>query len=171
MAEQSYHDEVLVTKRQYIIDEVKAPLMKAIISFSNSSKLRKVRLLLSIISLICKYPTVTRQNSKGTNANTVMDIEEKFFKYENNPGREPLFRAFFRVWKSELAHDEYYEGREDWIIEEIIKALLAGKWMPRRPGHPRPRWWREPQPYGGQHSLLYKLWLHRNEILKIIGGI
>lgn len=167
----NYADEVLIEKRQYIIEEVKAPLMDAIVKYPGSSKLRKIKLIVSMIELIFKYPAVTRANSKGTNANTIMDIEQEFFKYENNPCREPLFRAFFRMWQAELSHDEYYEGRQDWILEQIFKAVLTGKWMPRRPGHPVPKWWKEPQPHGGHHSITYKLWLNRDEILKIIGGI
>jgi hypothetical protein len=169
MTDQSYTTEMLLTKRQYIIDEVKTPLMKSLISFRTSSPIKKALLLLEILKLVCKYPAVTRHNNKGTNAQTILDIEEKFFQYENNPGREPLFRAIFRIWAGEMAHDNYYEGREDWILEEIIKALFNGKWMPRKPGHPKMKWWREPEPYGGQHSIVYKLWLHRDEILKIIG--
>jgi len=48
---------------------------------------------------------------------------------------------------------------------------LDGKLKPRPLGKPAPRYWDETSPYGGEHSIIHKLLMHREEIKDIIGGI
>jgi len=107
--------------RQYVIDKIKAPMLKA------------------IVALASKYPKPTRENVVKINTLTLLDIRDKFFEYEDNPGRKALFEAIWQIFIVEYEHDIYYRHRIDWVLEEITKS----DWKPRPLGHPD-KCWREP---------------------------
>ena len=107
--------------REYIIQKVKKPLIKALIVLAN------------------RYPEPTRDNVIHPNTLKLLDFQDKFFEYEDNPGREELFRAVFRVLIAEYEHDPYYHYRFDWLLEEIAKS----DWQPRNTMLPQ-RSWLEP---------------------------
>ena len=110
MAEKFYRNQVLTgSKRDYIIEKVKAPLMAKIISLAN------------------KYPDPTRENCVQPNSRILFDIWDLFLEYEHNPGREALFDAAFKLLIAEYEHDPYYRFRLDWMLEEIEKR----EWQPR----------------------------------------
>ena len=115
--------------REYIIKKVKAPLRKAIILIGK------------------RLPEPTRDNTLYRNTHILMDIRDKFFKYERNSDREELFRFAWKILIAEYEHDRYYRYRLDWIIEEINKR----GWEPRLEGWPEEHWWKEPPPYGGKY--------------------
>ncbi|KKN72884.1 hypothetical protein LCGC14_0405880 [marine sediment metagenome] len=104
--------------REYIMHKVKAPLMKALIKFAQ------------------RYPEPTRDNIIHPNTLKLLDIQDKFFKYENNLGRNGLFRALFRIFIDEYEHDPYYHYRFDWFLEEIVNC----GWKPRPIGYPSSCW-------------------------------
>ena len=103
-----------------MIDKIKKPLMKA------------------ITILATRYPEPTRDHTFVPNTHRLLDIQDKFFNHENNPGRDALFRAIWRVFIVEYEHDPYYRHRIDWVIEEIEKS----GWESNPYGCPR-RCWRE----------------------------
>jgi hypothetical protein len=107
--------------RQYIIKKVKAPLMKVLIIMAG------------------RLPEPTKENCTNPNSHILLDIRDRFFDLENNPGREPLFRAIFKIAICEYEHDPYYGYRMDWVKEEMDKR----GWNPRPQGRPRGIHWRE----------------------------
>jgi hypothetical protein len=111
----------------------------------------KKPMLKAIMILAGRYPEPTRENTIHHNTRILLDIQDKFFKYENNPyiakpksggapflGREDLFRAAFKILIVEYEHDPYYQYRFDWILEEINKS----DWEPRKIR--REQCWKEP---------------------------
>ncbi len=137
--------------RQYFIEVVKAPLLKAIIALSN------------------KFPEPTESNTDDAIAHAILDIQDKFFSYESNAGRKELFEAAFKIFIAEIEHDDYYRFRLDWILEEMIKKILDGKWESLPLNAMRKFCWNEPEPYGGENSIIYKMMQHRNEIKRTLG--
>lgn len=107
-------------KRKFFIDKVKKPLMEA------------------IINLAMKYPEPTKENTCIRNTAKLLDIQDKFFEYEDNPGRDALFRALWRMFIVEYEHDGYYRYRLDWILEEVNRC----DWEPRKLR--RETCWKEP---------------------------
>lgn len=104
--------------RGYIINKVKKPLMKAIITLAN------------------KYPEPTRENCLHPNTHILFDIRDKFFELENNSGRKALFEAIWRMFIAEYEHDGYYRFRSNWIYEEMNKR----NWLPNPKGQPQHCW-------------------------------
>ena len=87
-----------------MIEKIKKPLMKA------------------ITTLAMRYPEPTKDHTLLPRTHILIDIQNKFLEHENNEGREPLFRALFRMFIIEYEHDPFYRSRIDWIIEEIKKS-------------------------------------------------
>lgn len=114
---------ILKEKRQYFIDMVKAPLMKV------------------AIKLCMEYPEPTKKNTLHNNTHILIGIRDKFFEYENNAGRKPLFEAAWRIFIDEFEHDMYYRHRFEWFIDMIKRS----SWEPRIPTRPsRDMFWSEP---------------------------
>ena len=110
--------------RGYIINKVKKPLMKA------------------IITLAKRYPEPTRNNCRHPNTAKLFDIAGKFFEYECNPRSEELFRAVFRLLIAEYEHDPYYRFRFDWFLEKISESdWLLETTRPLRCWKGPERWW------------------------------
>jgi hypothetical protein len=109
-------------KRKYVIDKIKAPLLKA------------------ITVLASRYPEPTKTRTTAKNTHNLLDIQKRFFEYENNSGRDALLRAIWRIFIIEYEHDKYYRHRIDWIIEEIVKMVNDGVWESREPQKPLRNW-------------------------------
>lgn len=114
--------EMLFYNRKYIIDKVKKPLMKAIITLAN------------------RYPAPTKDNVAFSNTRILLEVCEKFKKYHNNPGRQPMFEAAFRVLIDQYEHDGYYSFVFDWFFNELMER----GWSPQKRGFPMYRWWKGP---------------------------
>ncbi len=108
-------------KRKYFIDKVKKPLMDA------------------IVNLAMKYPEPTMDNTCIPNTAKLLNIRDKFFEYEDNPGRKALFEAIWQMFIVEYEHDGYYRYRIDWLLEEINKC----GWEPRKIHNEQ--CWKEPE--------------------------
>ena len=96
-----------------MIDKIKAPLRKA------------------ITILASRYPEPTKERTSAKNTHNLLDIQKEFFECENNPGRDALFRAIWRIFIIEYEHDTYYRNRIDWVIEKIVKMYNNGTWQHR----------------------------------------
>ena len=150
--------------RDYVIQFVKDPLRIAI---TKAKTLKEV--FSTIMTSAKRMPAeVTKKNSQMPNTHVLFDIEEKFFEYERNGSRKELYRAIFKIYKSEVEHDTDYSFRGEWLLEEQIKAILDNRWEPRPEGTPHNDFWKEPEPYGGKHSIVYKMQQKREEILKLL---
>ena len=117
-------------KRQYFIDKVKKPLMKALIILAN------------------RYPEPTEENVKHPNARVWLRVWDKFFEMEDNKGREPLFKAIRKVMVGELAHDSYYEDRGNVLLELWLEEVFEGNWQPRPVDYPNWGWRVDPNKRG-----------------------
>jgi len=114
--------------RQYVIEKIKTPLMKSIVAFGKGgSWLGMLIALIQIIRTAKKYPVPSEEIVQHPNTLILLDIQEKFFRYEDNPGRNALFRAIWRIFIDEYEHDPYYRYRIDWVLEEVSKT----DWLPR----------------------------------------
>jgi len=152
--------------RDYVINKVKKPLQYAI----ESSK-RIYQLMPAIIQAASQIRLkfgISKQNTNARNTHLLIDHKERFLSYELNKGRVPLLAAVYDLTIAENEHDLYYSPRMDVEIEFIIMDILLGKWQPRPEGYPN-QYWKEPAPFGGKYSIVYKLQQHREEILKLIG--
>ena len=119
---QRFSDIMLVEKRQYIIDKVKAPLFKA-------------------IKVLCnRYPEVTKDNCNNPNTKVLIDLEEEFFRHFINPSRIPLFRAFFRCFKAEIDHDIAYSAPFDWCLLYLYNAIKERRYKLNLPSKYYPYW-------------------------------
>lgn len=106
--------------RQYVIEKIKKPLLKA------------------ITTLALRYPEPTMENTCVRNTARLLNIRDKFFEYENNGDRNGLFQAIWRIFICEYEHDPYYRYRIDWILEELNKS----NWEPRKIR--KEQCWKEP---------------------------
>jgi len=101
----------------------------------------KVPLMKRIISICMRYPEATKENTTRHNTHILIDIKDKFFEYEYNPGRDLLFKAAWKMLIAEYEHDPYYRHRFDWFIEKIKES----DWEPRIKTRPsRDGLWNEP---------------------------
>lgn len=97
--------------RQYVIDKIKAPLLKA------------------ILTLAKRYPEPTGKNCLDNNTLIWMDIWDEFEK--RNLIRTNLFAAVRRIHLCELEHDGIYRERMNLLLELWLEKVLAGKYQPR----------------------------------------
>uniref|UniRef100_A0A6M3IY57 Uncharacterized protein n=1 Tax=viral metagenome TaxID=1070528 RepID=A0A6M3IY57_9ZZZZ len=164
--------QMLVVHRNYVIEHIKLPIRHHLytIAFGVCSWWVKLKCLLDLFRIIKKYPNPTKENTRYRNTHVTIDIVGRFNNFHNNTARDKLFNAAYPLITDEFEHDGYYAALRDWWVEEIIKEILAGRWLPRPEGWPQPKYWKEPQPYGGEHSIVYKLQRKRKEILELIGG-
>ena len=147
--------------RGYFAKKVKLPLMKALVLISK------------------RYPQATIRNTSDKNTHAFIRVFEKFMEYEDNPehpegfakhpefGREPLFKAIFRIVLGE-SHDKYFGDRELALLDFILDEILDGNFVGRAANCPLPAQWKEPEPYGGQYSTINRLILYREEIKDMI---
>lgn len=105
-------------RRQYVIDKINKPLVKAI----------------TIIAM--RYPEPTKDHTSMPNTHRLLDIEDEFFKHENNISRDLFLRAVWRILIVKYDTDRWYRQRVDWVIEQIKKR----GWEPDPMGHPKNNW-------------------------------
>ena len=128
---------MLRTKRQFFIDR-KAIFEKAIIAFA-----------------AC-LPDPDKMECEYVNDWIIKRMwEEKFSKYLNC--KQSLYKAAFKIWRCMMGHGVEHRVFVDFIIEEIVEAIMDGEWKPREIGYPGHRIWKEPRTehagnYGGFHG-------------------
>lgn len=135
--------------RDYFIKRVKAPFLKAVVFFSK------------------KYPEPTKQNCTGNWTEPFMDAFDKLIAYANY--REDFFLACRRITLGEIEHDNLYRDPIIMMLESLIEDMLDGKIPAREEGCPPSKHWREPTPYGGKYTIIYKIRAHRQAINDLLG--
>ena len=114
---------MLFSRRQYAIEKIKVPLMGAIKELGKGvSWLGMLFALIQIVRVARRYPDPTKERTCLPHTHILVDIKEMFFECEDNPGRDALFQALWRMFIIEYEHDPYYQVRIDWIIEQIHKS-------------------------------------------------
>lgn len=110
--------EMLFYQRQYIIDKVKAPLMKA------------------IIHLAMRFPKPTKDNTVFKNTHIRLEVAE--YILNNLTARGDVVEAGLRILIDECEHDGFYEFLHDTYITELLKR----GWQPNERGFPMYRYWK-----------------------------
>ena len=118
-------DDILQFRRHYFIDKVKKPLLKALILLAD------------------RFLEPTRENTRKQNTHVLLGIWDEFFEYEDNPGRDALFRTIKKLIVDVYEHDDYYSTRIDWFLGRLFKKYLSREWLPLKPWYPS-RCWLEP---------------------------
>ncbi len=83
-------------------------------------------------------PEPTRENMHQANAFVLIELRDEFFKLENNPNREKVFRGVWNFFIYLYDYDNYYRYRIDWVLER----LKTKPWLPREKYRPL-HFWRE----------------------------
>jgi len=125
MAVSKLSKDILWDRRDYFIEKVKVPLMAR------------------LVELACEYPEPVMENTSAQNTHVLLEIWDKFFQFEDNPGRSSLFKAIRRLFTGTYEHDRYYAERIDWFLEELVKAYLDGRWIPSH-FEATGAWWKDP---------------------------
>ncbi len=115
---------MLRTARNYVITH-KAIFRKAIIAYAEI------------------LPDPTLGNTYRANTKFWIKERDKFRKYYNNPGREALIEAAWKIWIDEYEHDGHYVDLIDVVVDDIKSEE---EWTERVALHPLPRYWTEQRP-------------------------
>jgi len=106
----------------------------------------------AIIVFASLIPEYTRENCLEPNSLVLFDIKDKFFQFYTNKSKIKLFEAAWKIAIFENEHDPHYRYTIfGWVIEEIVEAVLDGRWQPRPAGHPS-IYWNEPRTPQGDHG-------------------
>ena len=118
----------------------------------------------AIIAYAKTYEEPTKENTRKHNTHILIDIQDKYFKYENNQTKMPLLEAAWKIGIVEYESNDY-SSRADWLLEEIKKS----DWRDRPFYLPTRDCWKEPLPEGVTQTRM-KLPQHIVEKLRELGG-
>ena len=136
--------------RQFVIDKVKRPIQNALEAGESFAEVMKV-----IKNSMTKLVPFTRQNCLNPNTLVWFTIFDKFLEMEDNPGREPIFRAVIKLFLAEEEHDHSYYGvRGDVVLELWLEEVLKGNYKPRSLDHPDSYWKSDPNSRGAGFKLI-----------------
>ncbi len=107
----------------------------------------------ALIVLAGRYPEPTRENTAYPNPHSWIDIWDRFFEMEDNPQREPLFRAIRKVHIA-TCEDSYYRDRMNVLLELWLEEVFKGNWKPRSLDHPTECWKVDPNIRGKGYEFL-----------------
>ncbi len=119
--------EVNTFHRQYYIDKVNNPLLKAVTILGN------------------RFPEPTLDNVLHPNSKKMVGIWKKYLEYEGNLHLAQLVSAVLRTLINKIEHSPNYRDRFSWFVEQLMEC----GWKPRSYNHPEHDW-NEPKPYGGK---------------------
>lgn len=102
-------------------------------------------LLKAVTILGRKYPRPTMDNVVHPNSKRLLEIQEKYRRYEGNERVGQLVDVVLRILIAKIEHSPNYRDRFSWFVEELMKS----GWKPRSYGHPV-NYWNEPKPYGNR---------------------
>ncbi len=118
--------EINAWHRQFYIDKVNAPLLKAITILGN------------------RYPDPHNYMVLHPNSKRLIEIWDKYLQFEGNDRIRQVISAAVRIVVDKMEHSPNYRDRGSFLVEE----LRAGDWKNRSYNHPQHDW-KEPKPYGG----------------------
>jgi len=109
------------------MEKVNAPLLKAVTILGN------------------RYPEPTLDNVFHPNSKRLIEIRNKYERFEGNWRIKGVVMAVLRILISKIEHSPNYRDRFSWFVEELINS----GWKGRSYNHPVNEW-NEPKPYGGR---------------------
>lgn len=102
-----------------------------------------------LLGVVCKlgnlFPAPTMDNLQHPNSRRLLEIAEKYERYEGMGRVKVIVMAVLRILISKIEHSPNYRDRFSWFVEE----LMASNWKQRSYNHPV-NGWREEKPYGRQ---------------------
>ena len=119
-----------------------------------------------IILIGKRMPEVTKENTEWEGTHALIDIFAKLFTYTHV--REEMFLPAEKIFLAEVEHDIFYRDLFLLFIEEVIKAILAGKIHGRRDEEPMDYYWTNVTPKGGKHSIINIL-QNKKEMENLLG--
>lgn len=140
--------------RNYFIQKVKKPLMKALVVLSR------------------RYPQPTKENTGNIISHSILEIFQEF--HERNSARPDMMRGAERVFVDEVEHDRVYYDMFNWILEQVILKILEGKWGLR---NNKMLYWKEPDSFlhdteqlkrKTRDTVISRMIEHREEIKAIL---
>ena len=94
--------------REYFIEKVNAPLVKAIVILGG------------------RYPKPTHDNVLHPNTHILIDLRDEFFKVWDTRRSERLFEALWRILIVKYEHSPGWQFMFDWVIMMVQKS----NWKP-----------------------------------------
>ena len=123
--------DILGTRRNYFIWDVKGPLLNSLVrsvrGYGLFSYISMFIDVWKIVRSVNRYPEPTKENSDKPNVHWMIDFWDNFEKY--NGARVPLFRALRRIKLCEYQHDDFYAERHDKYIREVMSAIENGSYI------------------------------------------
>ena len=130
--------DILVNRRKYYVDNVKAPLLMAVIIYGY------------------RYPEPKRETCKNPDSLVLLDIWDEFFQLEDNPGRDRFFKALRRISIGELEANDYYSQRFTWFLMKLVGAYMDGRWQPNLACSPF-ACWKDPETIAAKEQAIEDL--------------
>ncbi len=116
----------------------------------------------AIIAYANAMPDPDKMECSYVNVPVLKRIRDKFMGYLNLKGQEhDLYEAVWKIVICEADHDPDHRALIEFVLEELVEAILDGEWKPREIGMPGPRVWGEPRTehagnYGGFHGRRFR---------------
>lgn len=120
---ESLREYINVTMRDYFIDKVNRPFLKALILYGN------------------RFPEATHDNVTHPNSHRLIDIRDAYLQCDTNGRRREAFGAAFRIGIAKYEHSSNWRHPIDFVIEKVFES----NWQPRPLGCPKNQW-NEPSP-------------------------
>ncbi len=151
---------MLRTARQFIIEH-KDIFKRAIIEYANAMP--------DPDKMECLYvntPILKRIRDKFMGYLRLEDIFKDSISLEKS-----LYAAAWKIVICEADHDPDHRALAEWVIEELVEAVMDGEWKPREVGMPGPGVWGEPRTktagnYGGYHERRFRSLIGQHEKVK-----
>ena len=138
--------EINSTNRQYYIERVNEPIVRAVGVFNKGVWwLSMLLALIEIVRDIRKYPTPTLENVKNPNSKWLLLKLERYLEYEQFGRISKVVEVFITGLVVKNEHSPNYRDRISFWYED------NEGWKPRSHNHPV-NGWKEPKPYGTLRS-------------------
>lgn len=131
------------------------------------AKRKRVFMKLLIIFANKKYPDPDIHPCTGNWTESISKAFDKLIKYATY--NTPFWKACKRIVKGEFESDSLYRDPMLMMLESVIEDILDNKFPARGEDMPSRIYWEEPTPYGGKHTIIYKLIQHRVKINDLLG--
>ena len=115
---------------------------------------KKEIFILAIRAFASILPKAPEYDLCYPNCFILLEIKEKFLQHHKQLGRHQLYEDAWDILIAEYDYDPLKRSCLDWIIEELVEAVLDGRWKPRPIHHPSGAWWKEDRvPGEGDYGL------------------
>lgn len=121
----------------------------------------------AVIAYASILPEPKKSNTSGWWTAPFMEVLDKLVAFVTY--QQKFFTAVRKIVLTEMEHDSLYRNPIIAMLEWLIEAVLDGKLEGREFMKPPREYWSEPPPYGGNHSIIYKIRANRKAINDLLG--